>query len=356
MQIIGEIQSIIYRNEINSYTIAEFETEDESTTIVGYLPFVNEGDTIKAFGNFVEHKEYGRQFKVDTFEKMMPQTLSAIQKYLENGNIKGIGEALAKRIVKKFGEETIHVFKHDPDRLAEIRGISITKAREMSEEFIQNWEVWQIVGFLDKFGIGAEYAKKVFDLFGVNAIEQIEANPYVLIDITRGVDFRQIDKMALDLGMNYDNDKRVCSGIKYGLIRITYNGHACVLKDNLIEFVISLLDVNNENVENGIINLNLKGDIVLEKREKEEYIYLANFYKVEEEISLRINRLKNSKNIKYIKNIEKELKNVEIHSEINLSDKQKEAVKLVNDNNVTIITGGPGTRKNYNNKNHNRHI
>ena len=251
MKIIGEIRDIIYKNEINSYTIAEFETEEESTTIVGYLPFVNPGDTINAEGKFVEHKEYGRQFKVDTFEKMMPKTLGAIEKYLANGNIKGIGEALAKRIVKKFGEETIHVFKYEPTRLAEIRGISESKAKEMAEEFVQNWEVWQIVGFLDRFGIGAEYAKKVFDLFGVNAIEQIESNPYILIDITRGVDFKQIDKMALDLGMNYDNEKRVTSGIKYGLIRSTYNGHSCVLKDNLIQFVINLLDVSSENVEDG---------------------------------------------------------------------------------------------------------
>ena len=212
MEITGEIQGIIYKNEINSYTIAEFETEEESTTIVGYLPFVNEGESLKLIGKFVEHKEYGRQFKVDTFEKMMPQTLGALERYLANGNIKGIGEALAKRIVKKFGEETIHVFKYEPKRLAEVKGISANKATEMAEDFIQNWEVWQIVGFLERFGIGAEHAKKVFDLLGTNAIEQIEANPYLLIDMARGVDFKQIDKMALDLGMNYDNEKRVTSG------------------------------------------------------------------------------------------------------------------------------------------------
>ena len=165
MEITGEIQAIIYKNEINSYTIAEFETEDENTTVVGYLPFINVGDTLKLIGKFVEHKEYGRQFKIDTFEKMMPQTLGALERYLANGNIKGIGEALAKRIVKKFGEETIHVFKYEPKRLAEVKGISASRAIEMSEAFIQNWEVWQIVGFLERFGIGAEHAKKVFDLF-----------------------------------------------------------------------------------------------------------------------------------------------------------------------------------------------
>ena len=345
MEVIGEIQSIIYQNEINSYTIAEMETETENITVVGYLPFINIGDTLKLIGKFVEHKEYGTQFKIDTFEKLMPQTLGALERYLANGNIKGIGEALAKRIVKKFGEETINVFKYEPKRLAEVRGISESRAIEMAEEFINNWEVWQIVGFLERFGIGAEYAKKVFNLFGSNAIEEIESNPYILIDITRGVDFKQIDKMALDLGINYDNEKRISSGIKYGLIRSTYNGHACVLKNNLVQFVINLLDVGSENVEDALINLKAKNEIVIEKRESEEYVYLYSFYQTEEEIALRIARLQNAKNIKKISHIETELKKIESNSSIELSDKQKEAIKLVNENNVTIITGGPGTGK-----------
>lgn len=347
MEITGELGDIIYRNEINSYTIAVLETEEESTTVVGYLPFVNSGETLKLIGKFVEHKEYGRQFKIDTFEKMMPQTLGALERYLANGNIKGIGPALAKRIVKKFGEETIAVFKYEPNRLAEIKGISLSKATEMSEDFIQNWEVWQIVRFLERFGIGAEQAKKVFDFLGTNAIEQIETNPYVLIDITRGVDFRQIDHMALDLGINYDNEKRVMSGIKYALIRSTYNGHACVLKSNLMEFVIQLLDVSSENVEDALIRLTVKDEIVIEKREEqeEEYVYLYSFYQTELQIATRIKRLQKAKNVKKIAHLDTELKKIEANSSMELSDKQKEAVKLVNENNVTIITGGPGTGK-----------
>lgn len=351
MELTGEIQDIIYRNEVNSYTIAEFETEEEDTVVVGYLPFVNSGDTLKVIGKFVEHKEYGRQFKVDTFEKLMPRTTQALERYLANGNIKGIGPALAKRIVKKFGEDTVHVFKYEPKRLAQIKGISESKALEMAEDFVQNWEVWQIVGFLERFGIGAEYAKKVFDLFGTNAIEEIESNPYILIDITRGVDFKQIDKMALDLGINYDNEKRVESGIKYGLIRSTYNGHSCVLKSNLVEFVINLLDVSSENVEDGIINLKAKDELVLEPREDEVYVYLSAFYNTEAEIAIRIDRLQKAKNIKKVSNIEQELKKVETLSNIELSEKQKEAVKLVNENNVTIITGRTRNRKNYNYQN-----
>lgn len=345
MEIKGEVTDIIYQNEVNSYTIAIFETEEEETTIVGYLPFVKNGDTLKVIGRFVEHKDYGRQFKVDTFEKLMPETLGALERYLSNGSIKGIGETTAKKIIKRFGEDTINVFKFEPEKLAEIRGISENKAKEISESFIENWEVWQIVGFLERFGIGAENAKKVYDLLGINAIEQIESDPYILIDIARGVDFKQIDQMALKLGINYDNQKRVESGIKYGLIKATYNGHSCVIKENLIEFVISLLDVTKENVEDNIISLKAKEEIIVEKREDIEWIYLENFYKVEQEIALRLERLEKSPNIKEIKNIEIALENIEKKSKIELSEKQREAIKAINKNNVTIITGGPGTGK-----------
>ena len=345
MEIKGEVTDIIYQNDVNSYTIAVFETEEEETTIVGYLPFVKSGDTLQVEGKFVEHKDYGRQFKVETFKKLMPETLGALEKYLANGSIKGIGEATAKKIIKTFGENTINIFKFEPEKLAQIKGISKNRAIEMSESFLENWEVWQIVGFLERFGIGAENAKKIYDILGINAIEQIEANPYILIDMARGVDFKQIDQMALKLGINYDNQKRVESGIKYGLIKATYNGHSCVIKENLIEYVISLLDVSTEAVEENIINLKAKGEIVLEKREDFEWIYLENFYNVEKEIANKIIRLDKSKNMKKIEHIENALKNIEKKSSIELSDKQREAVLSINDSNVTIITGGPGTGK-----------
>ena len=345
MEIKGEVTDIIYQNEVNSYTIAVFETDEEETTIVGYLPFVKSGDTLKVEGKFVEHKDYGRQFKVETFEKLMPETLGALEKYLANGSIKGIGEATAKKIIKTFGENTINVFKFEPEKLAQIKGISKSKAIEMSESFIENWEVWQIVGFLERFGIGAENAKKIYDLLGINAIEQIESNPYILIDMARGVDFKQIDQMALKLGISYDNQKRVESGIKYGLIKATYNGHSCVIKQNLIDYVISLLDVTTDAIEDNIINLKAKGEIIVETRDEAEWIYLENFYNVEKEIATRIIRLDKSKNLKKIEHIENALKGVEKKSNIELSEKQREAVLSINDSNVTIITGGPGTGK-----------
>ena len=344
-EIEGVLTEIIYQNEVNSYTVGIFETEDEQITIVGYLPFISKGDTLKLLGKFVEHKDYGEQFKIETFEKLMPQTLGALENYLANGNIKGVGPATASKIIQLFGEETIHILKYEPIKLAQIRGISKEKALEISESFVENWEVWQIVGFLERFGIGAENAKKVYDLLGVNAISEIEANPYILIDISRGVDFKQIDNMAIKLGIERENQKRIKSGIKYALIRITYNGHSCTLETNLIEYVKRLLGVSQDSIEEGIINLKANDEIVVEDRDGEHWVYLYTFYNAEKQIAERITKLNNAKNVKKISNIEKELKIVEKETDMFLSEKQKQAIREINDNNVTIITGGPGTGK-----------
>jgi len=370
LEITGEIKEIIYQNEINSYTVAEFETDKEEITIVGYLPFINVGDTLKLVGKIVTHQDYGEQFKVDTFEKLMPQSLSSLERYLSNGTIKGVGPATAKKIVDRFQEETIHVLKYEPNKLAQIKGINNEKALTISQTFVENWEIWQIVGYLEKFGIGVQNAKNVYKKLGSNAIEEIEANPYILIDVANNVDFKKIDKMAIDIGLPYNNDKRIKSGIKYALICATLNGHCAVLEENLLVFCKELLEVSEEEIIDNLIELKVKGEIVEEKRIEElktqettneiedivkqangtiinetKWIYLTAFYKAEENIVNRINVLKNSPNIKKIKNIKVELKKIENNSDIELSEKQKEAIEAINENNVCIITGGPGTGK-----------
>ena len=341
----GILEEIIFQNEVNGYTVGIFETEEEQITIVGYLPFISKGDSLKIYGKFVEHKDYGEQFKIETFEKLVPKTLGALEKYLASGNIKGVGPATAKKIINLFGDDTIHVLKFEPDKLAQIKGISKEKAKEISESFVENWEVWQIVGFLEKFGIGAESAKKVYNLLGINAIQEIEADPYILIDISRGVDFNQIDQMAIKLGIDRESQKRITSGIKYALIKITYNGHCCTLKENLIEYVKQLLGVSTEVIEEGLLTLKVNDDIVVENRDGEQWVYLYSFYRTEKNIAERIIKLEQAKNTKKFNNIEKELKLVEEKTDMLLSEKQKEAIKMINDNNVTIITGGPGTGK-----------
>ena len=349
MEIKGEILDIIYKNEINSYTIATFRTDEEETTVVGYLPFINVGDTLSVNGVFVEHQEYGRQFKIGTFEKIMPQTLESLERYLANGMIKGIGPATAKKIVETFGENTINIFKFEPEKLAQIKGITEEKAISIAEEFVANWEIWQLVGFLEKFGIGPQSAEKIYKTLGQNAIEEIEANPYILVDLVNKVDFTQIDKMALDIGIEYNNDKRIKSGIKYALRLATYNGHCTVMYENLVEFVSNLLGVEKELVEDNIINLKAKNEIILEERdlegETEEWIYLEEYYNAEKNIAEKLIRLRDSRNIKKISGFDKKIKALEKQTDIELSDKQLEAIKAINDNNICVITGGPGTGK-----------
>lgn len=382
MELQGEVVEVIYKNEINSYCIAVFKLDkdsirqnvkkrkksksgkdeneqieleydnsmeemlddifksiDSETTIVGYLPFINIGDTLKVVGKFVEHPEYGTQFKVDTFEKMMPQTTKALENYLANCGIKGVGPATAKNIVDTFGEDTINVFKFEPSKLAQVRGITKEKAIEIANTFIENWEVWQLVGFLDKFGIGPQNTEKIYKELGVNAIDEIENNPYILVDLVNKVNFDQIDKMALDLGFEYNNEKRIRSGIKHALILMTYNGHCCTKYEGLVEFVKKLLGVNENDIEDSIITMKAKEDLVIEERDGEEWVYLYQYYKAEENVARRLIELDKYTNIKKIDRFEKELKLFEEKSSIELSEKQLEAIRAINNNNVCIITG-----------------
>ena len=347
MQVEGQIVDIIYKNEINSYTVATFETvEGEELTIVGYLTFVNEGDNLKVTGNMVTHPDYGEQLKVEIFEKTMPKTKEALEKYLANGNFKGIGPATAKKIVNTFGEDTINVIKMEPQKLTQIKGISKEKALEIAEQFIANWEIWQIVGFLDQFGIGPQSAETVYKKLGENALEKIGENPYILIDVASKVNFEKVDSIALKLGIDPDNYTRIRSAIKYGLERIGLNGHSTVLYENLLKFVQDLLRIDANNIEEAIISMKAKEEIIIEEREDgTEWVYAKPFYEAEKNIAERLISLKNSENIKYISTLKKDLEKIEKDINIELSDKQREAIESVNDNNVCIITGGPGTGK-----------
>ena len=348
MELRGHIEEFIYQNDANSYSIAVFVLESglEMVTVVGYLPFIAVGDTLKLTGKMVVHQEYGEQFKIESFEKIMPQTVDALEKYLASGTIKGIGPATAKKIIEKFGEDTLTVFKFEPMRLSEIKGISKDRAYEIGEEFNEKWEVWQIVSFLEQFGIGANNSKKVYDALGVNAVEKIQENPYLLVDIVYGVDFNKIDKIAIDIGIPIDSECRIRSGIKYALLSSSYNGNTCVRKDVLIDYLKQMLNVNEENILSAMIDLSENKEIILEKNDDSEiYVFLYPLYKAEENIVKRLKALNAAKNMKHIKEFNKEIKQYEALSNMELSEKQRDAIEQINENNVCIITGGPGTGK-----------
>ncbi len=257
-----------------------------------------------------------------------------------------MGPATARRIVERFGNDTLEVFKFYPKKLAEVKGISEDRAEEIAAEFNEKWGLWQIVEFLEKFGIGPSNSKKIYDKLGANAVEKIENNPYILVDIAYGVDFFKIDKIAIKLGIEINSFERIKAGIKYALLLASYNGNTCVEEKVLINFVKDKLNASEEYIEENLISLKASDEIVLESRDDEtDWYYLKPLYTAEKNVAERIYMMNRSKNVKHIDNFEKELAKQEKSLEIILSEKQREALKGVNENNVSIITGGPGTGK-----------
>lgn len=302
---------------------------------------MNIGDSITVYGEYVTHKDYGEQFKVNTFKKNMPETLEALERYLASGNIKWIGPKTARKIIKEFGEDTISVIENNPEKLEKIKGITHEKAIEISECFIESRELWKIVSFLEEIGISSSYAKKVYDLYGINAVEEIKNDPYRLIDVVRGISFKTIDEAALKIGVNDDDEQRIIYGIKYALLLATYNGHTCVIKSNLLDYVSTLLQIQMSTINEFLNQMKVREQVVIEDREGENWVYLKDFYDAEEFIAAKLIRLDNVKNRKHIDFIEDKLEKIERKNNIELSDKQKEAIYAVNKNNVCVITGGP---------------
>ena len=273
----------------------------------------------------------------------MPETTDALEKYLASGVVKGIGPTIAKKIIERFGKDTVNVFKFEPKKLADIKGISSTGALEMAEEFNTKWNLWQIVGFLEKFGINASNSKKVYEALGNDAIEEIQKNPYVLVDITYGVDFFKIDKMAIDIGIDINSYQRIGAGIRYSLIVASYNGNTCVQKEKLYEFVKERLGVEEKYIDEVMINLRATDKVIVEEIDEVDWVFLAEFYK---RIAQRIHMMLKTQNVKYIADFDSQLAKEESLLQMMLSEKQKEALLQVNNSNISVITGGPGTRKN----------
>ena len=340
MELKGQIEEIIFSNENNSYTVCSMTVNGGEITAVGYLPFLNIGDLIVAQGEFVNHNLYGKQFKIDTFEKAVPNTTVEIEKYLGSGIIKGIGPATSKKIVNKFGEDTIYTLQYEPEKLTCIKGITRARAMEISEAFNNVWELWQIVIFLQQYGIGTVNANRIYKEYGMNSINAIKENPYALLNILYGVDFKHIDKMALSMGIESSSSFRISSGIKYALNLASRNGHTCVLEVNLLEYVSNILNVERELVKNELTALTYSKEVYIE----DEFVFLKDYYEAEENVAKKLLML--SRNfVKKVYNLDSKIKETENELKIELSKEQRNAVKSCFENQVVIITGGPGTGK-----------
>ena len=338
IELYGEITEIIYKNEVTGYTIANiFTKEEEYMTVVGTMPYIQEGEEIKVEGNYVNHPDYGRQFKVEIFEKFMPKGKGAIEKYLASGIIKGIGPATAKKIVSKFGENAIEIIRNVPEKLVEIKGINYEKAISIGQKLNEQWDLWKLNSFLGNYGIGNKNCMKLYKTFGADAIDTIKENPYIVLEVCHGVEFKSVDRMAQDVGYDLNSDIRASAGIKYMLNLATTEGHTYLPKEMLIEEVSKFLGIDDDVVISGLTKLAFDGKIFIYEQEN---IYLSALYNAEKNIALKLLKMSEIKN-KYI--VEKV--NEEIDGGLILTDEQKECIKSVFDNQVSVITGGPGTGK-----------
>lgn len=338
VEISGEIIAIIYKNETNGYTICNIATaDDEDITVVGFLPYVQEGEEIKVIGLWVNHPDYGKQLKVETFEKVMPKGTPAIEKYLASGIIKGVGLVTAKKLVKKFGEETIEVIRNTPERLIEVKGISMDRAISISQTLNEQWDLWKLTSFLSNYGIGNKNTVKIYKALGSTSLDMVKSNPYLILEICNGVSFKVTDQIATNLGLDTNNIMRIAAGIKYTLSLASYDGHTYLPKEDLINYLIEFLMVDNDAIESALTSLVIEGKVKIYKGDK---VYLTSLYNAERNISLSVKTLCQTQNKFKVKNIVSKLDNG-----IELTEEQEECVKSIFESQVSVITGGPGTGK-----------
>lgn len=339
-EIKGYVDHIIFQNDNKGFKIIDFSTEEEDIVCVGIFPSVSQGENLSLCGEFIEHPTYGREFKVEKYEVIEPETKDAIERYLASGVIKGIGKGLSKRIVAKFKEDTIRIIEEEPERLAEIKGISINKAIDISNQIIEKKELRDAMIFLEKFGIGNQLALKIYGMYGEEVYDVIKNNPYQIADEVKGVGFRIADEIAMKQGIAVDDDYRIKSCTLYLLSYAAGEGNTYVKKDKLLDNVEFFLKIKVEDFDIILMNLQMDRKIVI----KEEMIYLSMYYYMENKSARMLLDLKN--NFSYNeKDLDIVFGIVEKKEEIELDDLQKEAVKCAISSGVCVITGGPGTGK-----------
>lgn len=338
IEVRGEIIEIIYVNETNGYTICNILTkDDEEITVVGFLPYIQVGEEIKINGNWVNHPDYGKQLKAEMFEKFLPEGVPAIEKYLASGIIKGVGLVTARKLVTKFGENTIEVIKNTPERLTEVRGINMEKALSMSSTLNEQWDLWKLISFLGNYGIGNKNAIKLYKAFGVNSLDTVKSNPYVLLDVCNGISFKVADQIARNIGIDDNNETRICAGIKYVLSLASFEGHTNLPRNNIVEYLTEFLSVDPEAIDSAIAKMAIEGKTRIYNNDK---IYLSSLFNAERNIALKLTQMTEINSKFKVKEYANTLENG-----IVLTEEQLNCVKGVLNSQVSIITGGPGTGK-----------
>ena len=341
----GMVSDIVFKNEENGYTIAYLANENDDITIVGCMPTLSVGESIEVEGKWVNHKTYGSQFEVKSFIPVTPSSLEGIYVYLSSGMIHGIGEKMAKRIVNKFGVDTLDVIQNTPERLTEVEGIGMKKVKQIQESYEENRELRNIIIQLSPYGITPNYCLKIYKKYKEKAIEIINKNPYRLAEDVRGIGFKIADEIACKIGIDKYSPDRIMQGIIYTLNQSLASGHTYLPLKILVEESRKILGVEPNLIENGIMDLAYNQKVHLENKNGEILVYLMMYYICENGVCKEIIKLSQHEIKDLHINIDEEIKIVEKEDNINLAKNQIEAVKEAVNNGVTIITGGPGTGK-----------
>lgn len=340
----GYVEHIIYRNADNGYTVLNLVSGEEEITCVGIFSAIAEGENIEASGDYTDHPTYGKQFKVESFEEKAPEDEEAIERYLGSGAIRGIGLALAARIVRRFKADTFRIIEEEPERLAEVKGISERKAMEIADQVNEKRDLRQAMIFLQQYGITMNLAVKVYQQYGQEVYGIIRENPYRLADDIEGVGFRTADEIAVRVGIRMDSDFRIQSGILYVLLQASTEGHTYLPEEELTRRTGQLLEVGEEQIEKQYMDLAIERKIIMKQGENQTQIYAASFYYMEANTATMLKQLNVSYDVPDLE-IEERVRRIEKQTGMELDEHQMTAVKEAVRNGLLIITGGPGTGK-----------
>ncbi len=346
-KISGSIEHVIYANEDNGYAICDMGTDigDDLITITGTLPYVGEGDLITVYGRWVHNPKYGRQFKVEQFEKQLPADVSSILRYLASGSIKGIGPKTAKRIVDEFGEGSFDVIENHPEWLAEIPGITRKKAIAIGEDFANKAGIRSAMLFFREF-FGPTVTVRIYKRWGGGAVDIAKQNPYLLCEEIDGIGFERADRLAMKLGLSRESEERFCSGILYLLSsNAAQNGHTCLPREKLVAGCAKLLSVNAEQVDAAVVRLLEEKKLVAWKVGETTYLYERGVYEDEQYIARKLTLLDKICPGMETANIGAFVQKEERGSGIEYAALQRQAIIDALENGVMLLTGGPGTGK-----------
>lgn len=342
----GAVEDVIFYNDDNGYAVFDFKSDDGDELIcVGTVPQIRKGDTFKLSGGMVIHPTYGMQFKVEYYERMVPTTAAAIEKYLSSGAVKGIGPKTAKKIVDKFGAATFYVIEEKFDRLVEIKGITYDKALAVHNSFCSQRDVRKVMLYLQEYGVSPAYAMKIYKKYGYRTIDVIKENPYRMAEDVVGIGFKIADRIAYSMGIPQDSPYRIKSGIKYILNTSLTDGNVFMPRETLIKQAGEILDVDGDTANNCLRELQIEHKVFNEKIDDIDAVYLMPMYYTEIAAAKKLLELSFFHDDADMDKINEKIDSVEDKTGIYLASQQREAVIEAMKEGVLVITGGPGTGK-----------